>query len=102
MGYVSWALLSSAKEQQYLHTKRLGPSDWNSGDRVWLVDVLLPYGGQMRIFNELQHQRFKDKEVNIFVVGAKGELQRSTLRKLLAAKVALSKDEIGPKQSFLN
>nr|WP_315465325.1 toxin-activating lysine-acyltransferase [uncultured Rhodoferax sp.] len=46
VGYLSWANLSAEAEQRYLHTPLLGlrPEDWNSGDRMWLVDFFAPFG----------------------------------------------------------
>jgi cytolysin-activating lysine-acyltransferase len=46
VGYLSWANLSAEAEQRYLRGPNLGlrPDDWNSGDRMWLVDVFAPFG----------------------------------------------------------
>ncbi|MBV1887593.1 MAG: toxin-activating lysine-acyltransferase [Parvibaculaceae bacterium] len=41
--YVSWAFLSDEAEQRLLsHSPRLTPRDWNSGEKVWIVDLVAP------------------------------------------------------------
>jgi len=46
IAFASWARLSEAVAQRYrMPPHQLAPSDWKSGDQVWLVDVLTPFGG---------------------------------------------------------
>ncbi len=46
VGYMSWANLSADAESRYLHNSSLGlhGDDWNSGDRMWLIDCFAPFG----------------------------------------------------------
>lgn len=45
---LTWAHLGDAAERKLLTGEPLAPSDWNSGPRRWVIDILAPYGGMMR------------------------------------------------------
>ncbi len=84
MGFVSWARLSEEAEQKYIHTQKLRPADWNSGDRVWVIDMLAPFGNQETIFKELYHSLLKDEEIHLlFPDGEKG-MKKTTINQILA------------------
>jgi hemolysin-activating ACP:hemolysin acyltransferase len=45
VGFASYALLTEEAEIGYVEgTRKIQPTDWNAGDRLWLVDVIAPYG----------------------------------------------------------
>jgi cytolysin-activating lysine-acyltransferase len=46
VAYLSWAHLSAEAESRYLdHPLRgLQPADWCSGDRMWVIDWITPFG----------------------------------------------------------
>lgn len=45
VAYCSWAFLNEETEQRYIDdSNSLEVSDWNAGDRIWLVDVVAPFG----------------------------------------------------------
>jgi cytolysin-activating lysine-acyltransferase len=39
-GFRNWAFLSEEAEKKYLETRELEFDDWNSGDRVWVIDTI--------------------------------------------------------------
>lgn len=41
---VTWACLSEDAEERLLRGQRLSTEDWMSGDRMWLMDLVAPYG----------------------------------------------------------
>lgn len=43
LGVALWARLSEAAEAKLERGERLEPPEWNSGDRVWLVELISPY-----------------------------------------------------------
>lgn len=64
VGFASWAYLSEEAEQRMMQgIRKLGPADWNSGDRLWLMDLIIPFGGQQEAAKELKEKVFKDKKV---------------------------------------
>ena len=45
VAFAIWANLSADVEQRWLYEgARLSPADWNSGDRLWLVEIISPMG----------------------------------------------------------
>ena len=44
-GFVSWAHMSEEWEREYLRWERhVGPEAWASGDRIWVMDGIIPFG----------------------------------------------------------
>lgn len=61
IAYVSWAYLSKEVEEAYvINPSGLQPKDWKSGDRIWLLDVLAPFGGSRAIARDLKNGIFRD------------------------------------------
>lgn len=45
VGWGSWAMLTEDAEAGYvLGHRKIRPEDWNAGNRLWLVDVIAPFG----------------------------------------------------------
>ncbi|HSV30268.1 MAG TPA: toxin-activating lysine-acyltransferase [Candidatus Omnitrophota bacterium] len=64
MAYVSWAHLSEDAEARLLSGQpRLRPADWKSGDRLWVIDVVAPFGGNDEILRTLKKQHFADVSI---------------------------------------
>lgn len=63
VAYASWAYLNEAAEARLMQgVRKLSPNDWKSGDRLWLVDLVVPFGGTDEVLKELREQVFKDKK----------------------------------------
>ena len=46
VGFMNWAWFDEAAEQRYLtqHDLFRKPADWCSGDRMWMLDLVIPFG----------------------------------------------------------
>lgn len=44
-GLITWAWMSAKAERKYIAGDLLDPEDWQSGDRLWLIDMIAPYKG---------------------------------------------------------
>lgn len=44
-GLITWAWLSAEAERKYVAGDLLDAADWQSGDRLWLIDMIAPYKG---------------------------------------------------------
>ena len=58
-GFFTWANLTEEAETGYLErTRKLQPDDWNAGDgsRIWMIDVLAPFGGLRAMIREVHYQ----------------------------------------------
>jgi cytolysin-activating lysine-acyltransferase len=86
VAFVSWARLSEEAEKKFITTQKLSPADWKSGDRLWLVDVVTPFGNQDRIFKELYQSIFKGEEIHMLFPREGGVTQKITINELLKAK----------------
>lgn len=56
--FASWAYLNDEAEERIVTNgiRRLLPTDWKSGDQLWLIDFLCPFGDQEFIMKELKTQ----------------------------------------------
>jgi len=73
IAYVSWANLSDAVAERYcVSPHHLTAADWNSGDQIWLVDFVVPFGGAAEIMNELRSSRFAGKPIHQLVPESAG------------------------------
>lgn len=41
----TWAYLSPQAERKYLTGGILDPNDWQSGNKLWIIDLIAPYPG---------------------------------------------------------
>lgn len=59
VAFVSWARLSKQVEEAYVrNTSSLRPTDWRSGERLWLIDWVAPFGGTKAIARDLRNNVF--------------------------------------------
>jgi cytolysin-activating lysine-acyltransferase len=53
LGVAIWAKLSEAAEMKLEKGQRLTLEEWNSGDRVWLVELISPFANQDNKLSEV-------------------------------------------------
>lgn len=74
MAYVSWAFLSEEAEARLLSgQRRLRPADWKSGDRLWVVDLVAPFGGREEVLRNLKEQNFAEQKISALRSRADGK-----------------------------
>lgn len=58
--YISWANLSLEAEKRYLqqHPTQMPVEDWSSGDRMWVLDWVAPFGHTSVVNRLLRRQLF--------------------------------------------
>jgi cytolysin-activating lysine-acyltransferase len=62
VAFAAWAYLSEAAEARLQEPNpRLAPGDWNSGDRLWLIDLHAPFGQQELALKELRETALQGK-----------------------------------------
>ena len=73
--YASWALLSDELSEGYKNnTYKIQAQDWNSGNNLWLINVLCPKGGGsivLRRLDKLRKEMGLSKKVNFKRLGSK-------------------------------
>ena len=83
MAFVSWAFLSEQAEEAFVATQKIAPKDWDSGDNLWIVDVLTPFGGTSKVFQELNEKIFKGREINILYPDKSGKTTKRSLQEII-------------------
>ena len=71
--WASWALLSDETSKLYAERKySLKAEDWDSGDNLWLVNIVCPYGGgstALRRLDAVRRERDLPRVVNFRRLG---------------------------------
>lgn len=64
VAFVTWARLSDSVAERYrLPPHHLAGSDWSSGDQIWIVDVVTPFGGAQDVLNNLRQKVFPGQAI---------------------------------------
>ena len=55
-GFASWAYFGEEQEERIANKgiRRLMPTDWKTGEALWLIDFVAPFGGQEKMVEELR------------------------------------------------
>ena len=76
IGVVLWARVSAEVEAMLsVGTTKLRPQDWRSGDRLWVVEVIAPFGGAEEMVRDLKAKVFPDRELKYVALGAGGKME---------------------------
>jgi cytolysin-activating lysine-acyltransferase len=71
IGVILWAYVNDEVEQRLLSgSARMRPQDWKSGDKLWIVEVLAPFGGTDEMLKDLKAKVFPDRELRFRAVEA--------------------------------
>ena len=65
VGFATWAFLNEDAERRIQEggIRRLAPNDWKSGDRIWLMDLITPFGGRDEAVKEIKTKVFPGKTI---------------------------------------
>ena len=76
---VSWAKLSDGAAKRYLEAPHhLMAADWKSGDQVWIIDLMAPFGGAPEVMKELRETVFAGQTVHQMMPDAQGQAKMLT------------------------
>lgn len=74
IGVVLWAFADAEVAKRLSEgTTKLRPHDWKSGEQLWVVDVIAPFGGAENMVRELKAKVFPSREVRYVRMDAKGK-----------------------------
>ena len=74
---VLWATVSDEVEANLMAgTTKLRPQDWKSGDKLWVVEVIAPFGGAEEMVKDLKEKVFPTKAVHFLAVNKDGKQVR--------------------------
>ena len=79
IAFVSWAKLSASAVQRYMEAPHhLTAADWKSGDQIWIIDLIAPFGGTAEVLKELRETVFVGQEVRQLMPSPEGEAKALT------------------------
>lgn len=79
VAYVSWAQLSEKTAQRYLEAPHhLMAADWKSGDQIWIIDLVTPFGGAPEVMKELRETVFASKAIYQMMPDSQGQAETLT------------------------
>jgi len=74
LAYASWAFVDEETEKRLLSGRiRLAPKDWKSGDRLWLIDLVAPFGGGKDVLKDIRDNVFPTQPIKQLVPDANGK-----------------------------
>ena len=57
VGFVTWGLFNDEAIQAYTQrTRKLAPTDYDSGDDVWVIDFCAPFGGTREMVRDMRRE----------------------------------------------
>lgn len=62
VGVAFWAFVTETVEQRLAAGGRIGTDDWRSGDRLWLVELVAPFGNQEAMLEDLRKTALADRK----------------------------------------
>ncbi len=73
LAYVSWAFVDDEVEKRLLQgDNKLSTSEWQSGENLWVIDLVTPFGGARDVMKDLMTNIFPDKKVRQLVPAEDG------------------------------
>ncbi len=76
VAFFSWAKVSDAVDARIRsgHLK-IAPHEWNSGDHLWMVDMVSPFGNLDKLFADLRKQQLSGEKISALVPDPKNKGQ---------------------------
>ena len=79
VAYVSWAKLSDSVAQRYREAPHhLTAADWKSGDQIWIIELVTPFGGAAEVMKELRETVFAGNAVHQLMPSEQGQAKTLT------------------------
>jgi cytolysin-activating lysine-acyltransferase len=72
-GLLLWARITEETEQRLIAgNPRLAPHEWNAGDRLWLIELIAPFGGEEEMLEDAKRTIFAGQSFRYQVAGPDG------------------------------
>lgn len=66
--FITWAFVDNKVDERLRsHHPKIAPHEWKSGENVWLIDVVTPFGKMEETVKDLHNLMFPDKTVNALI-----------------------------------
>ena len=60
-------------------TTKLRPQDWKNGDRLWVVEVIAPFGGAEEMVKDLKANVHPTREIKFLALGRDGKRETRSI-----------------------
>ena len=78
IGVALWAKVNEETEDRLkAGNARLRPQDWKSGDRLWIVEIIAPFGGHEEMLKDFKEKLFPGTPVHYLSRSAEGEVVKT-------------------------
>ncbi len=78
IGVALYAWVNAEVEKRLMAgSARLRPQDWKSGTKLWIVEIIAPFGGHEAMMTDFKQELFKDTDVHYLLRSAKGDEVRT-------------------------
>ena len=79
VGVLLWAYVNEEVENRLKQgVTRLSPNDWKSGDRLWLIDAITPFGNTQQMLDDLTQNVFPNTPYKYMQRDEAGKLEIKT------------------------
>ncbi len=73
VGVVLWAKINKEVEERLMAgNARMRPQDWKSGETLWVVEIIAPFGGHLEMIKDFKAETFNDTPVHYLERSAEG------------------------------
>jgi len=73
IGLVLWARVDDDVAKRLADgTTKLRPQDWKSGDQLWVVEVIAPFGGPEEMIKDLKAKVFPNEDIRYVAMSKDG------------------------------
>lgn len=82
IGVILWSRANEEVAEMFGHLRsgmgitKLRPQDWQSGDEIWVVEAIAPFGGAEEMVKDLKAKVFADREVRYLATDVSGQAER--------------------------
>ena len=64
IGVALWGFVNDEVEERLMGgNAKLKPQDWKSGNKLWVVEIIAPFGGHEAMLQDLKTQVFSEQEI---------------------------------------
>jgi cytolysin-activating lysine-acyltransferase len=80
IGMVTWAHLAPEAETRLVSEGALPKAEeWSRGDRIWIIDVIAPFGGSQAMLDKVRRETLRGRTVHLLRPRAEGGFDTMTL-----------------------
>lgn len=66
ISFISWAFLDEAAEKRlFQNGGKLRPEDWQCGDRLWVIDIVAPFGSVEDMLRDFRKNEFPNRVIRL-------------------------------------